>query len=423
MQIRDIIHGKMIDCKWNLSFEGEYELRLSAKSSSISGSLTLAIDAKAKKMKSEELDIVGFGAGEPDFDTPSFIKEAAKEALDRGMTRYTPVTGIAELKEAICRKFKEDNGLEYKPSQIIVSNGAKHSLYNAFQAILNPGDEVIIPSPYWLSYPELVKLADGIPVFVETREEDHFKLNPEDLEKAITPKTRALVINTPNNPCGCVYERAELQAIAEIAVKNQLFVISDEVYEAMVYDGVQHTSIASLGPEIKDLTVVVNGVSKAYAMTGWRIGYAAAHEDVVKVMSNVQSHTTSNPNSIAQYASLAALTGPKDEVKAMVAEFDARRKYMVERINSIPGLSCNMPKGAFYVMMNISQAIGKTYKGRRIYGSLSFADALLDAQMVAVVPGIAFGADNFVRLSYAASLENIKKGLDRIEAFMNELQD
>jgi len=423
MQIHDIIHDKMMDYFFNLSFEEEYKLRLSSKSTSISGSLTLAIDAKAKKMKADGMDVVGFGAGEPDFDTPSFIKEAAKEALDRGMTRYTPVAGIAELKEAICRKFKEDNGLDYKPSQIIVSNGAKHSLYNAFQAILNPGDEVIIPSPYWLSYPELVKLADGVPVFVQTREEDHFKLRPEDLKKAITPKTKALVLNTPNNPCGCVYEPAELQAIAEIAVESQLFVISDEVYEAMVYDGLQHVSIASLGPEIKDLTIVVNGVSKTYAMTGWRIGYAAAHEEVVKVMSNVQSHTTSNPNSIAQYASLAALKGPKDQVKTMVAEFDKRRKFMVERINSIPGLSCNMPKGAFYVLLNISQVIGKSYKGRRIDGSLSFADALLDAQMVAVVPGIAFGADNYVRLSYALSLDNIKKGLDRIEAFIKELED
>ncbi|MBM7581455.1 aspartate aminotransferase [Caldicoprobacter guelmensis] len=397
-------------------------MRLSVKGSSISESLTLAIDAKAKKMKSEGMDVVGFGAGEPDFDTPSFIREAAKEALDRGMTRYTPVAGIAQLKEAICRKFKEDNGLDYKPNQIIVSNGAKHSLYNAFQAILNPGDEVIIPSPYWLSYPELVKLSDGVPVFVETREEDDFKLRPEDFKKAITSKTKALVLNSPNNPCGCVYDRNELEAIAEIAVENQIFVVSDEVYEAMVYDGAQHISIASLGPEIKDLTIVVNGVSKTYAMTGWRIGYAAAHEDVVKIMSNVQSHTTSNPNSIAQYASLAALTGPKDEVKAMVAEFDKRRRFMVERINSIPGLSCRTPKGAFYVMMNISEVIGKTYKGRRIEGSLSFADALLDAQMVAVVPGIAFGADNFVRLSYAVSLDNIKKGLDRIEAFIKELE-
>lgn len=397
-------------------------MNLSAKSLSIADSLTLAIDAKAKKMKAEGLDVVGFGAGEPDFDTPSFIKRAAKEALEKGLTRYTPASGISELKEAICRKFKEDNGLNYKPSQIIVSNGAKHSLYNAFQAILNPGDEVIIPSPYWVSYPELVKMADGVPVFAETRKEDDFKLRPDSLKKTITSKTKALVLNSPNNPCGCVYSSRELEVIAEIAVENQIFVVSDEVYEAIIYDGEQHISIASLGHQIKDLTIVVNGVSKTYAMTGWRIGYAAAHEDVVKVMSNVQSHTTSNPNSIAQYASLAALTGPKNEVKAMVAEFDERRRLMVERINSIPGLSCRTPKGAFYVMMNISEAIGKTYKGRRIDGSLSFADTLLDAQMVAVVPGIAFGADNYVRLSYAVSSDNIKKGLDRIKAFVKDLK-
>ena len=311
--------------------------------------------------------------------------------------------------------------MEYKPSQIIISNGAKHSLCNAFEALLNPGDEVIIPSPYWLSYPELVKIAGGVPVFLETKEENDFKISVDALKKAITPNTKALVINSPNNPNGCVYERDELEAIARLAVENEFFIISDEVYEVLVYDGIEHVSIASFGPEIKDLTVVINGMSKAYAMTGWRIGYAAAREDVVQMMSNIQSHTTSNPNSIAQYASLAALRGPKDDIKAMIDEFSRRRIFMVDRINSIPGLSCRLPKGAFYVMMNIEKIKGRSYKGRLIDGSLSFSDALLDAKMVAVVPGVAFGADNYVRLSYATSMDNIEKGLNRIEEFVNEL--
>ena len=328
-------------------------MELSRKNSAITGSVTLATDAKAKKMKAQGLDVVGFGAGEPDFNTPAHIIEAAKEALDKGLTRYTPASGIPELKEAICFKLKQDNGLEYKPSQIIISNGAKHSLCNAFEALLNPGDEVIIPSPYWLSYPELVKIAGGVPVFLETKEENDFKISVDALKKAITPNTKALVINSPNNPNGCVYERDELEAIARLAVENEFFIISDEVYEVLVYDGIEHVSIASFGPEIKDLTVVINGMSKAYAMTGWRIGYAAAREDVVQMMSNIQSHTTSNPNSIAQYASLAALRGPKDDIKAMIDEFSRRRIFMVDRINSIPGLSCRLPKGAFYVMMNI----------------------------------------------------------------------
>ena len=396
-------------------------MELSRKNSAITGSVTLATDAKAKKMKAQGLDVVGFGAGEPDFNTPAHIIEAAKEALDKGLTRYTPASGIPELKEAICFKLKQDNGLEYKPSQIIISNGAKHSLCNAFEALLNPGDEVIIPSPYWLSYPELVKIAGGVPVFLETKEENDFKISVDALKKAITPNTKALVINSPNNPNGCVYERDELEAIARLAVENEFFIISDEVYEVLVYDGIEHVSIASFGPEIKDLTVVINGMSKANAMTGRRIGYAAAREDVVQMMSNIQSHTTSNPNSIAQYASLAALRGPKDDIKAMIDEFSRRRIFMVDRINSIPGLSCRLPKGAFYVMMNIEKIKGRSYKGRLIDGSLSFSDALLDAKMVAVVPGVAFGADNYVRLSYATSMDNIEKGLNRIEEFVNEL--
>jgi len=388
---------------------------------SISDSLTLAIDAKAKKMKAEGMDVIGFGAGEPDFPTPQFIIDAAKEALDKGFTRYTPSSGMIELKEAICEKLQKENNLKYSPSEIIVSNGAKHSLYNIFQAILNPGDEVIIPTPYWLTYPELVKMAGGIPVFLDAGEENEFKIDIVELEKAITPNTKALIINSPGNPTGCVYNRKELEAIADLAVRKRFFVISDEIYEKLVYDGSEHVSIASLNSEIKDITLVVNGMSKAYAMTGWRIGYTAGNKEVIKVMSNIQSHATSNPNSIAQYASIAALRGPQDIINYMVSEFEKRRKYMIDRISQIKGLSCNEPKGAFYLMLNIGNALGRKYNDHTITGSMDFAEKLLESHKVAVVPGLAFGADKYVRLSYATSIENIEKGLDRIECFMNEL--
>jgi len=394
---------------------------LSVKNQSISESLTLSIDAKAKKMLSEGYDVIGFGAGEPDFPTPDFIINAAKEALDQGMTKYTPSSGTLKLRQAICRKLERDNNVSYTPDEIIVSNGAKHALYNIFQALLNPGDEVIIPQPYWLSYPEMVKMADGIPVYVDTCEENNFKITPESLEKAVTSKTKAFVLNNPSNPNGCVYTRDELEKIAQLAVKYGFYIISDEIYEELVYDGMSHTSIASLNESIKRLTLTVNGMSKAFSMTGWRIGYTAGPKEVIKVMGNIQSHATSNPNSIAQYASAVALDAPKDCISSMVLEFDKRRRYMADRINSIPLLSCKLPKGAFYIMMNISQAIGKQYNNTKIEGSLSFADALLDSKKVTVVPGIAFGADNFVRLSYAVSMEKIQKGLDRIEEFMKEL--
>lgn len=397
-------------------------MKLSQKSISISGSLTLAIDAKAKKMKAEGMDVIGFGAGEPDFETPQFIIEAAKEALDKGYTRYTPASGMMELKEAICEKLQNDNNLKYTPSEIIVSNGAKHSLYNIFQAILNPGDEVIIPTPYWVTYPELVKMGGGTPIFLDTKEENGFKIDITELEQAVTEKTKALIINSPGNPSGCVYSRKELEAIADLAVKKEFFVISDEIYEKLVYDGNEHISIASLNSEIKNITLVVNGMSKAYAMTGWRIGYTAGNEEVIKVMSNIQSHATSNPNSIAQYASIAALRGPQDIIYQMVSEFEKRRKYMIDRIRQIEGLSCNEPKGAFYLMLNIGNALGRKYRNHTITGSMDFAEQLLDAYKVAVVPGLAFGADKYVRLSYATSIENIEKGLDRIESFMNELE-
>lgn len=393
-------------------------MELSRKCQQISSSVTLAITAKAKKLKSEGVDVISFGAGEPDFNTPLNIQNAGIEAIKKGFTRYTPASGISELKEAVCYKLKRDNGLSYKPSQIVVSNGAKHSLYNALMAICNPGDEVIIANPYWVSYPELVKLVDAVPVFVQTKEENNFKYTEDALVKAITNKTKAIILNSPNNPTGVVYSKKELAMIANLAVKYDLFVISDEIYEKLIYDDIKHISIASLSEEIKNRTIVVNGVSKAYAMTGWRIGYAAAPEDVSKIMSNVQSHCTSNPNSIAQYASVEALRGPQDAIELMRREFEKRRNYMVKKINTIPGLSCKMPSGAFYVMINISKIKGMVIKGYTINSSLDFCNALLNSEKVAAIPGSAFGADDFIRLSYATSLEAITKGLNRIENFL-----
>lgn len=395
-------------------------MELSKKALSISPSSTLAIDAKAKKMKAEGIDIIGFGAGEPDFDTPDHIKAAAIKAINDGFTKYTPASGTLELKKAICNKFMKDNQLEYKPSNIVISNGAKHSLVNAFQAILNPGDEVIIPAPFWVSYPEMVKIADGVPVILNSTEEEGFKLSIEKLEKAITPKTKAIVINSPSNPTGMIYSEDELRAIADIAVNKGIFVISDEIYEKLVYDGYKHVSIASFNDKIKDLTIIVNGVSKSYSMTGWRIGYTASNEKIATIMGNVQSHATSNPNSIAQKAAQAALEGPEDIIEIMKAEFVKRRDYMVDRINSINGLSCLKPNGAFYVMMNISKYIGTEIDGVKINGSDDFAELLLEKAKVALVPGSGFGTDIHVRLSYATSLENIKEGLNRIEKFLNK---
>jgi len=399
---------------------GDFKMELSKKSMSISPSSTLAIDAKAKKMKADGIDVIGFGAGEPDFDTPDHIKQAAIKALNEGFTKYTPASGDLELKKAICRKFKSDNGLEYTPSNIVISNGAKHSLVNAFQAICSPGDEVIIPAPYWVSYPEMVKLADGVPVILDTKEEDGFKFKIEQLEKAITPKTKAIVMNSPSNPTGMVYNADELRAVSDIAVAKGIYIVSDEIYEKLIYDGYKHVSVASFNEKIKDLTIVVNGVSKTYAMTGWRIGYTASNAKIAEIMGNVQSHATSNPNSIAQKAAIAALDGPQDTVDMMVGEFVKRRDYMVERINSIPGVSCIKPNGAFYVMMNISNLIGKEIHGKKIMSSDDFADVLLEKANVALVPGSGFGTDIHVRLSYATSLKNITEGLNRIENFLSK---
>ena len=396
-------------------------MELSKRAKNISASLTLAISAKANKLKAAGEDVVSFGAGEPDFDTPEFICEAAREALEIGFTRYTSASGYEDLKKAVRDKFKRDNNLEYGTDQIIVSNGAKHSLFNTFQAILNPGDEVIIPVPYWLTYPETVKMGGGTPVYLETKEEEDFKINVDKFKDMINENTKALILNSPSNPTGSIYNKEELEEIAAVAVENEIIVVADEIYEKIVYDDNEHISIASLNDEIKDLTVVINGVSKSYAMTGWRIGYAAGPKKIIEIMSNIQSHATSNPNSIAQYASNAGLRGDHSFMEERRKKFEERRDYMYDKINSIDGLSCLKPGGAFYIMMNIENVIGKNINNQKIKDSFSFADNLLDEKLVAVVPGVAFGADNFIRLSYANSLENIKKGLNRVEEFVAEL--
>ena len=394
-------------------------ITISKKAQNISPSITLAISAKAKQMKEEGIDVISFGVGEPDFDTPANIKNAAIEAIKQGHTKYTPASGLPQLKKAICAKLKSDNNLDYNPENIIVSNGAKHSLYNIFQAICDPEDEVIIPAPYWVSYPEMVKMADANPVIVNCTEENEFKVTRGDLLDAITSKTKAIILNSPSNPTGSIYTKTELEEIAQIAVDHNIAVITDEVYEKLVYDGEKHISIASLNEKIKDLTITVNAMSKCYAMTGWRIGYTASHVTIAKAMNSMQSHATSNPNSIAQHASIEGLTGDQSSVEKMRLAFDERRKYMVRRVNEINGLSCIVPKGAFYIMMNIKQLIGTTIKGIAINGSMDFSELLLEHANVAVVPGVAFGVDEFVRLSYANSLENIEEALNRIDNLLN----
>lgn len=394
---------------------------LSTKAQNICPSLTLDITAKANAMKSEGIDVIGFGAGEPDFNTPLDIQNAAIKAIRDGKTKYTPVSGIKELKEAVVKKFANDNGLKYDTDQVIISTGGKQCLSNAFMAILNPGDEVLIPAPYWVSYPELVKIAGGVPKFVETDENNGFRLDMNNLSKSLTSKTKAIVINSPNNPTGSVYSKADLEQIAEFAKENDLIIISDEMYEKLIYDNIEYTSIASLSQDAYERTIVVSGVSKTYAMTGWRIGYAAASKEIVKLMGRVQSHTTSNPNSIAQYASLEALNGPQNEVQKMVHEFKTRRDYMVKKINSISHISCNNPEGAFYVMVNISELIGKSIENAAIKNSMDFCKLLLQHEKVAAVPGAAFGIENYLRLSYATSMDNITNGLDRLGNFVMEL--
>ena len=397
-------------------------LELSKKAAAVKPSSTLAITAKAKELRAQGKDVVGFGAGEPDFNTPKNICDAAIAAINEGFTKYTPASGTNELKEAVCKKFKSFNGLDYTPDQIVISNGGKHSLTNIFTALLNPGDEVIIPAPYWLSYPEIVKLASGVPVIVTTTKEQGYKLTAEDLEKAITDKTKALVLNTPNNPTGMLYTEEELRAIAKVVVEKDIYVVADEMYENLVYGEQKHISIASFGKDIYDRTITCSGLAKSYAMTGWRIGYTGSSKEIAKMMSSVQSHQTSNPNSIAQKAAVEALTGPQDSVAKMHAEFDKRRKYMYERICKMPYVSTVEPMGAFYVFVDASEVLSKSYKGEAVETVAHMADILINEYNTAVVPCADFGFPDHLRLSYAISIEQIEKGLDRIEAFLNELK-
>ncbi|MBQ7973262.1 MAG: pyridoxal phosphate-dependent aminotransferase [Lachnospiraceae bacterium] len=397
-------------------------MTLSEKAKSVKPSSTLAITAKAKEMKANNIDVVGFGAGEPDFNTPDNICEAAIDAIKNGFTKYTPASGTNELKEAICKKFETFNGLKYTPSQIVISNGGKHGLSNVFDAILNPGDEVIIPAPYWLSYPEMVKLSDGVPVIITGSKEQGYKVTAEQIRNAVTDKTKALVLNTPSNPTGMIYTREELEAIAAVAVEKDFYVVSDEMYEYLTYAGEKHISIASLNDEIYKRTITCSGVSKSYAMTGWRIGYTASSVEIAKLMGAMQSHATSNPNSIAQKATLEALNGPQDQVMLMCKEFDERRKYMYERVCNMPLLSCIEPKGAFYVFIDISATFGKKYKDTVITTAADFADIFLNDYAVAVVPCADFGFADHIRLSYAISKEQIAKGMDRLEKFLAELK-
>lgn len=397
-------------------------LTLSEKALAVKPSSTLAITAKAKELKAQGIDVVGFGAGEPDFNTPENICEAAIKAINEGFTKYTPASGINELKQAISDKFKKFNGIDYKPSQIVISNGGKHSLTNVFEAILNPGDEVIIPAPYWLSYPEIVKLAGGVPVFVRGEKAQGYKIDSAKLQAVTTEKTKAIVLNTPSNPTGMIYSESELREIADYAVKNDVYVVADEMYEYLVYNGEKHVSIASFNEEIYKRTITVSGLAKSYAMTGWRIGYTGSSEEIAKLMSSIQSHQTSNPNSIAQKAAVEALTGDQSAVNMMLGEFDKRRKYMYDRFAKMPYVSVLEPLGAFYVFVDLSQLLDKTYKGEKIGSAARVASILIDDYNVAVVPCADFGFDDHMRLSYAISIEQIDKGLTRIEKFLNDLK-
>ena len=397
-------------------------LSLSKKAQAVKPSSTLGITAKVKELKAEGVDVVGFGAGEPDFNTPENICDAAIAAIKEGFTKYTPASGTNELKKAVCKKFEEFNRLHYEPAQIVISNGGKHSLSNIFDAILNQGDEVIIPGPYWLSYPEMVKLSDGIPVIVYGTKENEYKVTADQIEQAVTAKTKALVLNSPNNPTGMIYTKSELQKIADLAVKYDFYVVSDEMYEYLIYGDEKHISIASLGEEIYKRTLTCSGLSKSYAMTGWRIGYVGAPLQIAKLMGAIQSHATSNPNSIAQKAAYEALTGQQETVAAMCEEFNKRRIYMFERLSKMPHIQIFEPRGAFYAFVDISELLEMSYKGNPVSDGQNLAQILLSDYHVAVVPCDDFGYPNHVRLSYAISQEQIEKGLDRIENFIIDLK-
>ena len=394
------------------------QMTISHRCLNITPSLTLQIDTRAKEMAASGLDVVGFGAGEPDFPTPPHICEAAKEALDLGMTRYTPVAGTMELRMAITRKMERDHGLTYSPQEIIVGNGAKHCLFTIFQTILDPGDEVLIPTPCWVSYPELVRMAGGVPVFIPTNEENRFIPSNHDIASYISRRTKAIIITSPSNPNGSVWSREQLQFVGNLAVTHPFYIVSDEIYEKLLYDGRQHLSIAQLGEQIKDHTFIVNGVSKSYAMTGWRIGYTACDAKLSKLMSNYLSHATSAPSTISQWAAIEALEGPQESVEEMRKVFEQRRTYMADRINSLEGVSCLMPEGAFYVMMSMEGVIGRTLGGKPIQNGSDFAMAFLEAENVALVPCGGFGEPNYLRWTYAAGMEDIRRGLDRLEHFL-----
>ncbi|MFN3652919.1 MAG: pyridoxal phosphate-dependent aminotransferase [Armatimonadota bacterium] len=384
--------------------------RLSERARNAAPSPTLAITARANALKAQGVDVISFAAGEPDFDTPEHVKAAAIEALQRGMTKYTPSSGIPALKEAICEKHQRENGLSYQPGQVIVSAGAKHSIYNLFQAVLNPGDEVIIPQPYWVSYPEQAKLAGGVPVIVDAPEANGFKVTAEAIAAAVTPKTKLIVLNSPSNPSGAVVEETELRKIADLAVERDLLVLSDEIYEHLTY-GRQHVSIASFGPEIQARTLVVNGFSKAYSMTGWRLGWLAGDMEIVAAMGRIQDQSTSNPTSFAQFGAVAALRGPQDCVEQMRVQFEKRRDYIVGRLNSIRGITCVTPEGAFYVLPSVEALVNDKYPDGD-----ALAEYLLNEAKIAVIPGSGFGMPKHIRLSYATSMEAIEKGIDRLEA-------
>ena len=388
---------------------------LSSNVRKVTPSMTLLISARAKAMKAEGIDVISMSAGEPDFATPIHIRDAAINAINEGFTYYTPASGIIELKRAVCEKFKRDNCLDYDVSQIMINCGAKHSIFLAIFALIEPGDEVIIPSPYWVSYPEMVKLAGGIPVILESREGRNMKVSAQQLNDAITTRTKLFILNTPSNPTGMVYTESELRALAEVIGESKIYVISDEIYEKFVYNDTKHVSIASLSEHMYKITITVNGVSKTYSIPGWRIGYAAGPEEIINGMATVQSHETSNPCSISQKAALAALNGPHDFLGHIINTYDKRRQYIIERFNTIEGVSCIEPKGAFYVFTNVSAVYGKSFKGVEINGSVAFCEYMLNKQNIAMVPGSAFGSDAHVRISYATSMENIEKALDRFE--------
>ncbi len=393
---------------------------LSVRATAVHESSTLAVDSLAKKLKAEGKPVVSFGTGEPDFDTPQNIKNAAIQAIKAGQTKYTPAAGLVPLRHAIAKRLLADTGVEYEDSQIVVASGAKHSIFVALMCLLNPGDEVIVPAPYWVTYTESVAMAGGTPVVVNCDEASCFKMTPEQLEAAITPKTKLLILNNPSNPTGMFYNKDELQALADICVKHDLYILSDEIYYGLLYDDKEFTSVAALSEDIKERTIIVNGVSKSYAMTGWRIGYTASNKQLAKVMANYLSHSTSAPSTISQFASIEALEGDQSSIKVMHDEFEKRRNYIVERMNSIEGVSCIKPDGAFYVMMNMEKLVGRTLAGRVINNGDDFAMAFLEGANVAVVPCSGFGAPMFVRWTYAASMENIKEGLDRLGKFLQE---